>query len=111
MACDVYALGVILHELLLGERPHRADRQQASARVDELVTDLWRLPLPRSQLRATLRGGLDDLLARALAEEPQCRQASVDLLADDIERHLTLPTVETRASGGGIRTGTFLQRR
>lgn len=90
-AADVHAIGVILHELLLGEPPDLRRRLIASSRVDELVTDLWRLPAPRPQLRAALRGGLDRLLDRALADHPASRHRDAGELADDLARHLALP--------------------
>ncbi|MBN8483059.1 MAG: serine/threonine protein kinase, partial [Xanthomonadales bacterium] len=70
-ATDVYALGVLLHELLLGERPVAVDPvPRPSSRVGELTTDLWVLPAQRQALRAALRGDLDNILAKALAPEP-----------------------------------------
>ncbi len=110
-ATDVYALGVLLHELLLGERP-RADpgMQRASARVSELTTDLWQLPGSRATLRSALRGDLDNVLLTAMAAEPARRYASAGALADDIERHLDARPVMAHPPSHWYRAKKFVQR-
>ena len=109
-ATDVYALGVVLHELLLGERPDRAHPVRPSARVGVMSTDLWRLPAPRPVLRAALRGDLDNILLRALAEEPERRYAGASELADDLERHLDALPVHAHPPSRWYRTRKFVQR-
>jgi serine/threonine-protein kinase len=109
-ATDVFALGVVLHELLLGERPTRHPAQRPSARVAELVTDLWALPAPRPALRAALRGDLDTIVLKALAEEPERRYASAADLADDVERHLDSKPVRAHPPSTWYRTRKFVQR-
>ncbi len=65
-ATDVYALGLLLHELLTGRRPLR-DREGS-------LTDGAR----------GLRGDLDTIVATALRQEPERRYASVERLAEDV---------------------------
>jgi serine/threonine-protein kinase len=111
-ATDVYSLGVLLHELLLGERPQTTDigPKRLSARVAELTTDLWSLPLPRTALRSALRGDLDNIVLKALAFEPERRYASAAELADDIERHLGAQPVNAHPPSNWYRTRKFVQR-
>jgi eukaryotic-like serine/threonine-protein kinase len=110
-ATDVYALGVLLHELLLGERPITADPvPRPSSRVAELTTDLWQLPAPRAALRAALKGDLDNILAKALAIEPERRYAAAAGLADDIERHLEAQPVGAHPPSRWYRARKFVQR-
>ncbi|MDZ3823383.1 MAG: serine/threonine-protein kinase [Pseudoxanthomonas sp.] len=109
-ATDVYALGVVMHELLLGERPAGQPVPRPSARVAELATDLWALPAPRPALRTALRGDLDTILMKALAEEPARRYASGADLADDIDRHLDNQPVRAHPPSRWYRTRKFVQR-
>jgi tetratricopeptide (TPR) repeat protein len=109
-ATDVYALGVVLHELLLGERPARNPVQRPSARVADLPTDMWALPAPRPVLRAALRGDLDTIVLKALAEEPARRYASAADLAEDIDRHLDHRPVQAHPPSRWYRTRKFVQR-
>jgi len=90
VATDVYALGVMLHELLAGQRPYTLDRQRAGG----LLASLEAAPRPRpseaapAELRAALRGDLDVIVGKALKLAPEERYASVIELAQDLRRHL-----------------------
>ncbi|MFO1330295.1 MAG: serine/threonine-protein kinase [Rubrivivax sp.] len=88
---DIYALGLLLFELLTERRPYRlaqatpatlaaAILNQEPPRPSEAVAD-------RSRSRA-LRGDLDTIVAKALKKDPAERYATVQALADDVERHL-----------------------
>ena len=82
---DVYALGLVLFELVCHRRPFTIEglSLQAAARV--LAEDD---PPAPGTLVPGLANDLDWVLARALAKEPQRRYASVAELADDLNRFL-----------------------
>jgi serine/threonine-protein kinase len=86
-ATDVYALGVVLYELLTERLPYRLNAEQPLAVVNAILSQE---PAPPStvvlnpQLRARLHGYLDGVLLTALRKEPQQRYDSVARFADQL---------------------------
>lgn len=112
-ATDVYGLGVLLHELLLGFRPAGTPTRRPSSQIDVAVTGdgggLVRSLAP-ARLRRLLRGDLDNILLKALTEEPARRYASAATLADDVERYLVRRPVAAHPPSRLYRTRKFVQR-
>ncbi|MGH8583347.1 MAG: serine/threonine protein kinase [Gammaproteobacteria bacterium] len=90
IATDVYALGVILYNLLTGQLPYEVGGDLATIIRTLRETEA---PPPSSvvqgPLRAQLHGDIDNIVLRALRKEPRHRYPSVRQLAEDLERYLT----------------------
>lgn len=91
--CDVYALGVILYELLAKRLPFDpSDRPLFEAVA--LVRDVDIASL--SSIDRAYRGDLDTIAAKALAKERQQRYSTAAELADDVRRHLRDEPIQAR---------------
>lgn len=86
---DVYALGVILYQMLTRDLPHAAEN--LASLLDSIRDDD---PLPPSSRKRALSRELDAIVLRALARERERRYASVEALGADVRRFLAGEPVE-----------------
>lgn len=89
-ATDVYALGVIAFELLVGERPWKLGGLPIIRAMDRMTSQLP--PRPSSRLvgvrRKAVRGDLDSIVLKAMQPDPERRYATVSELAEDLRAWL-----------------------
>ena len=118
-ASDVYALGVVLYELLTGNKPYaskgRTRRDLELAIVEQEPTK----PSDRLMLTGTseagktarrIRGDLDTVVLKALKKDPRQRYATAQAFADDLKRYLAFEPIAAKPDSEWYRITKFVRR-
>ena len=121
-ACDIYALGAILFELLSGRRPNQDS--SVAIMIERSLKELPPEPitgvvtpeaaayrgLTQTRLLNLLRGDLATIVAKCLAPRPSDRYTTVDALITDLERYLTGRPILARPQTTTYRLTKFVRR-
>jgi serine/threonine protein kinase/tetratricopeptide (TPR) repeat protein len=113
---DVYALGVLLHELLVDDLPHGRRRWREASLGQQLEMIRTREPARPSALARTkelarrLGGDLDWIVLKALAKDRERRYRTVAELAEDLVRHASNRPVLAGPPSWSYATKKFARR-
>lgn len=111
-ATDVYALGLLLYELLAGRPPYELAGKSITEQR-RLVCEADPEPLSaRAQASRgrELRGDLETICAKALQKEPGRRYDSAAAMADDLRRFLDGHAVQAAPNSAAYRASRFVRR-
>jgi serine/threonine protein kinase/TolB-like protein/Tfp pilus assembly protein PilF len=123
-ATDIYSLGVVLYELLCGQRPYaltlrtRRTLEQAILSTDprppsEVVssqTGTTEATTASLRLRRALQGDLDTIVLKALKKRPGERYAAASDFAEDLRRLLRGEAISARPDSLAYRTKKWALR-
>jgi eukaryotic-like serine/threonine-protein kinase len=104
---DIYALGVILYELLAGKLPHDLSGKPITEAV-RLITQAQ--PQSLAHFDSKLAGDLDNIVAKAMDHGKSRRYATVSDLAEDLRRFLNQEPVKARPASSIYLLRKFTQR-
>lgn len=104
---DLFSLGVVLYELLTGQRPYEVNSLMPHEAIRTICEQPSRKP---STINRKLCGDIDTIILKLLEKDPDRRYQSVDDLAQDITRHLTRQPIQARPPSATYQFRKFISR-
>ena len=123
-ATDIYSLGVVFYELLVGKQPYRL-KLKSVAQLERAIVDAEWVPASRAasderpvavglrsgrSLRRHLAGDLDAVIGRAMNRSASARYGTAEAFHQDLQRHLDGMPVEARSPSKALIAARFLRK-
>lgn len=110
---DVYSLGVIFYEILIGVKPYETDGKNY-AEILEIITQTKPIK-PSENQRSKIKdqkfeGDLDNIVLKSLQKSPERRYQSVEQFSEDLRRHLVGLPITARPDTFSYRFSKFVER-
>ncbi len=93
---DLFSVGIILYEMITGQRPFHAEYEAAT-----LNAILHETPEPVSRFKSGVSGELQQIISKALEKNPETRYQHADGMLADLKR-LQTDTVQSKKSRLGL---------
>lgn len=112
---DVYALGVVLYEVLTGRTPYQARTQSQNTPAGSNLVAILRAiesepAVKPSRWDSRLRGDIETIVLKALEKEPENRYQSAAELASDVQRVLARQPITARPRSAAYELSLFVRR-
>lgn len=104
---DVYALGVVLYELLAGQLPYAVSGKRL-IHSTEVIRE--QAPTRPSTIDRTLRGDVETIVLKALEKDPDRRYAAAADFGKDIQAYLNRKAISARPPSTAYRARLFALR-
>jgi tetratricopeptide (TPR) repeat protein len=110
VATDLFALAVVLYELLTGRSPHYQEGVGMETIMHRILAVDPAVPSSVAPQARELKGDLDAIVMKALRKEPPARYASVAEFSEDLRRFLEGRPVQARHGNWVYRVRKFAGR-
>lgn len=91
--CDVFALGVLLYQLVTDRLPHNPESRTWRQLADAICTQTPRKP---RELRPSVATDVETIILKSIDRDPDRRYQSALALAEDVDRFLTDQPIQAR---------------